>query len=216
MALPKPTSIFDDGHLFAKTGFGYDNNPLESEVRTRLVTIQHKRTPPTDSRRYVSWKNDPVQVYGKLRITVSVEGGVPQDELYLEPVSLSCFRSAALEAYDVMADQAEKAYETDLANLDIDGLSSIDLFDYRRQHLVAIPQGTPNLLQPQEFAQDDYGMDLSFARRVLDEALANLATGKTLVEINVPYMGDAQDIDAMNEEDEEREMRAQNMSPMTY
>ena len=191
-------------------------------TRTRLVTIEHERSQPKDSDTYTWWSHEPVKVYGILRITVSVEGGTPQDASYLEPVWSRCLQAAATEAYDVMADLAEAADDAESAtqralnvNPDSDHQTPIDRFYYRRQHLVAIPENAPNL-QPQEFMQRDYGSDLSFVRGVIAEATANLANGITLEEVSPPYMGAAQDVDALDEEEDARYERARNRDPAVY
>ena len=202
MALPRPESVLDDRRLFVRVPLGPDEDLRHSDVSTRLVTIEHTRHLPV-SGPSVEWQSEPQEVYGTLSITVSEKMGVSQDKDYVEPVRLSCLRIAALEAYDVMADQAEQA-------------SEIDSFYYRRQHLVAFPKRTTNLLQPQVFIQEDYGGDLSWMRRVLDESLGNLVTGGTLKPFRPPYGGAAQDVDAMEEEEEERESRRQNMDPVFY
>lgn len=222
MALPRPDSVLDDQRLFVKAPFEHENDLQHGDTRTRLVTIEHKRHPPK-SGPSVSWKPEPQEVYGTLSITVSDELGVSQDDDYLEPVRLGCLRTAALEAYDVMADQAEKEYATQLktqralnAHPDSNHRTPIDSFFYRRQHLVAFPMHTPIQLQSQTFIQEDYGGDLSFARRVLDESLGNLVKGRTLGPFGVPFMGDMQDLDEMDREEEAREWRAQNMEPVVY
>lgn len=191
-------------------------------MRTRLVTIEHERSRPEDSDVYTWLRHEPVKVYGTLRITVSVEGGTPQDASYLEPVWSSCLQAAATEAYDVMADLAEAADDVEVATQQAlgvtpnsDHLAPIDRFYYRRQHLVAIPENAPNL-QPQEFTQRDYGPRLSFVRGVIAEATANLANGITLEEVRPPYMGAAQDVDALDEEEDARYERARNRDPAVY
>ena len=85
-------------------------------------------------------------------------------------------------------------------------------FYYLRRHLVVIPAGANNL-NPQQFLQRDFGEDLTFARKVLYEALGNLSMGRTLVEVPKPYAGAAQDVGALNEEDEARRERARNLEP---
>lgn len=174
-------------------GVGYDDTTLPDNVRTRLVTIEHKRPAPPPS---LYQQN----VYGILSITVQDGDGRHEMETP-EPVWSHCFQAIATEAYMAVADLTEKA-------------DKVDQFHYRRQHLVAIPQNAPNL-QPQQFIQSDYGFDLSFVRGVIAEATGNLAKGLTLLAVGAPYTSSGQGgySDYLENEDVERRERAENRMP---
>tara|TARA_Y100000389_G_scaffold86651_1_gene83336 strand:- start:879 stop:1562 length:684 start_codon:yes stop_codon:yes gene_type:complete len=202
------------------TGVGYKR--VRPTIRERLVTIEHERSRQQTIEMYPAGSNEPVQVYGTLRITVSEEKGTPQDAPYLESVWSSCLQAAATEAYDVMADLAEAANEAESQMqkaLKVDPnsnhLTPLERFYYRRQHFVSIPANAPNL-QPQQFTQRDFGPRLAFVRGVIAEATANLANGVTLEEVSPPYMGAAQDVDAFDEEEEAHHKRARNTDPVVY
>lgn len=208
------------------TGVGYYDLP--ENARLALVTIEHERAKPDDVKAYDEYGQLIPQladkVYGTLRIAVQAQANMVYEEAWqLEPVSLRCFRAAAIEAYDAVADVAIKQTEAeDQAHRErqarageyapLDYESPIDHFHYLRRHLVVVAAGARNF-QPQQFIQRDTGSDLSFARNVLYEQLGNLSSGLTLMEVPKPYEGAAQNVDELNREHEERLERAQNREP---
>jgi len=200
------------------TGTGYYGLP---DTRLAFVTIEHERDKPPDVEVRDAYGQIVPQladkVYGRLRIAVQAQADPTNEEAWqLEPVSLVCFRSAAIEAYDAVADVAKRQTEAEEqahgGRTPLDYKSPIDRFYYLRRHLVVIPAGANNL-NPQQFLQRDFGEDLTFARKVLYEALGNLSMGRTLVEVPKPYDGAAQNVDALDEEYEARRERARNLEP---
>lgn len=211
------------------TGFGYDEPP--EDARFALVTIEHERAKPDDSEG-TDMHGERVPrltalVYGTLRIAVQAHANMHIDEEWqLQPTPLRCFRTAAIEAYDAVADVAIRQTEAeDQAHREkqaltgewpaLDHESRIDHLYYLRRHLVVLPTGARNL-QPQQFVQQDFGSNLSFARGVLYEQLGHLANGLTLLEVKKPYDGAAQDVDALNEEYEAGLERARNREPQQF
>ena len=194
---------------------------LPENRRIAFVTIEHERRKPKDVKVYdengqlIPQLGD--KVYGTLRIAVQAQADLTNEEVWqFREVSLVCFRSAAIEAYDAVADvakrQAEAEEQAHGGRTPLGYQSPIDHFYYLRRHVVVIPQGANNL-NPQQFLQRDFGNDLTFARNVLYESLGNLSMGRTLVEVLKFYDGAAQDVNALNEEAEARRARAQNLEP---
>ena len=138
---------------------------LPENRRIAFVTIEHERRKPDDVKVYdengqlIPQLGD--KVYGMLRIAVQAQTDLTKEEAWqFQEVSLVCFRSAAIEAYDAVADVAKRQTEAEErahgGRTPLDYQSPIDRFYYLRRHIVVIPEGANNL-NPQQFIQRDFG-----------------------------------------------------------